>query len=91
MLYQVWSLVRTIEDAFQPGASISLDNVLSHTDQLILSVVNTLEGAEEAEIVRYLLRLRDALTRQKAGRELGAEATAPSTTVMAHWPTARRT
>ncbi len=76
MLYQVWSLVRTIEDAFHPGASIPLDSVLAHTDQLILSVVNTLEGAEETEIVRYLLRLRDSLTRQKPGQELGAEATA---------------
>jgi len=76
MLYQVWSLVRTIEDAFQPGSSISLDDVLAHTDQLILSVVSALEGAEEAEIVRYLLRLRDALSRQKTGEELGAEATA---------------
>lgn len=76
MLYQVWSLVRTIEDAFQPGASIPLESVLAHTDQLILAVVDALEGAEETEIVRYLLRLRDALTRQTAGQELGAEATA---------------
>jgi len=76
MLYQVWSLVRTIEDAFSPGASIPLESVLAHTDQLILSVVSTLEGAEETEIVRYLLRLRDTLTRQATGHELGAEATA---------------
>lgn len=76
MLYQVWSLVRTIEDAFHPGASIPLDSVLAHADQLIISVVDALEGPEETEIVRYLLRLRDALTRQKTGQELGAEATA---------------
>jgi hypothetical protein len=76
MLYQVWSLVRTIEDAFHPGSSITLDSVLAHTDQLILSVVDALEGPEETEIVRYLLRLRDVLTRQRTGQELSIEATA---------------
>jgi hypothetical protein len=76
MLYQVWSLIRTIDDCFKPGASIPVDTVLSQADNLILSVVSALEGERETEVVRYLLRLRDSLSRQQAGRELNAEAEA---------------
>ncbi len=76
VLYQVWSLIRTIDDCFQPDGSISQDNLLAQADQLILAVIDALEGAQEAEIVRQLLKLRDALSRQKSGEELtvGAEA-----------------
>jgi hypothetical protein len=70
MLYQVWSLIRTIDDISQPGATISKENMLAQADNLILSVIRVLEGNEEAEIVRLLLRLRDALTRQEIGQEL---------------------
>lgn len=35
--------------------------LLKQTDGLILTVVQALEGDEETEIVRYLLRLRGAL------------------------------
>jgi hypothetical protein len=76
MLYQVWSLIRTIDDAFQPGASIPLENLLAQSDQLILAVVNALEGDKEAEIVRYLLRLRDSLSRQQVGQTLDTQAEA---------------
>jgi len=60
-LYQVWSLIRTIDDVMKDPGSISHDVVLKQTDGLILTVVQSLEGDEEAEIVRYLLRLRGAL------------------------------
>ena len=42
-----------------------------------MAVVRTLEGDQEAEIVRLLLRLRDALRRQETGQALSrpAEAT----------------
>ena len=36
MLYQVWALIRTIDDVFQPGSSISADTLLSQADQLII-------------------------------------------------------
>jgi hypothetical protein len=74
MLYQVWSLIRTIDDCFKPGSSISLDNVLAQADNLVLAVIDALEGDQEVEIVRYLLRLRDSLTRQRSGEELTREA-----------------
>jgi hypothetical protein len=76
ILYQVWSLLRTIDDTVKPGSSIKMEYVLSQTDHLIVEVVQTLEGAEETEIVRHLLRLRDSLTRQQAGQGLTAEADA---------------
>ena len=76
MLYQVWSLIRTIDDCFKPGASISGDTVLSQADNLILAVIKALEGDQETEVVRYLLRLRDSLSRQQVGQELSAEAEA---------------
>ncbi len=76
LLYQVWSLIRTIDDAAQPGSNIPKDNLLAQTDHLVLDVIKALEGEEETEIVRHLLRLRDALTRQEIGQELTTESEA---------------
>ena len=73
ILYQVWSLIRTIDDSFSPGSSIPLDHVLSQADHLIISVIEALEGDQETEIVRHLLNLRDSLTRQESTNELSAE------------------
>ena len=73
MLYQVWALIRTMDEASQLGSPISMDNVLAQADQLILGVIEALEGDQETEIVRYLLRLRDGLSRQEVGKELTAE------------------
>ncbi len=76
MLYQVWSLIRTMDDAFKPGSGISLEQLLSQSDQLILAVIRVLEGDQEAEIVRLLLRLRDALSQQDQAQGLNAAAEA---------------
>ena len=76
MLYQVWSLIRTIDDSFSPGSAISLDHVLAQADELIVSVIDALEGDQETEIVRHLLKLRDALTRQGTAEHLSNEAEA---------------
>jgi len=76
MLYQVWSLIRTIDDACEPGSGITVDQLLAQADQLILSVIHVLEGDQEAEIVRLLLRLRDALSRQEGGQALSGPAEA---------------
>jgi hypothetical protein len=76
MLYQVWSLIRTIDDCSKPGSGITQEAMLAQTDQLILAVIKALEGDQEAEIVRLLLRLRDSLTDQESGKELNAQAEA---------------
>lgn len=76
ILYQVWSLIRTVDDATQPGSGIAMQNVLEQADELILAVIAALEGDQETEIVRYLLRLRDSLSRQRSGQSLMPEAEA---------------
>lgn len=76
VLYQVWSLIRTIDDCFQLGSSITLDQLLDHVDDLITMVVRELEGEQEVEIVRLLLRLRDFLSREQAGEMLSPQAEA---------------
>jgi hypothetical protein len=69
MLYQVWSLIRTIDDASVPGTSITRAQLLQSTDNLILEVIKALEGEEETEIVSHLLKLRDALA-DPAGKQI---------------------
>lgn len=76
VLYQVWSLIRTIDDCRVPGSSIPLENVLAQADQLIVHVVDALEGDREAEIVKRLLRLREQLAHHQIGTELDAQAEA---------------
>lgn len=76
MLYQVWSLIRTIEDCCNPSTPITVEQVLAQTDQLIISVVSALEGDQEAEIVRLLLKLREDLSHQKTNQQLSPEAEA---------------
>jgi len=76
MLYQVWALIRTIDDCFQPGSSISGETLLHQADELILAVTRVLEGVEEEEIVRLLLRLRDLLVKDVQSMELSPQAEA---------------
>lgn len=78
LLYQVWSLLRAIDEACDPDSALSIDAVIAQTNQLILDVVSVLEGAAESEIVKQLLILRDAIARdcaagESAGKMLNAE------------------
>jgi hypothetical protein len=76
VLYQVWSLIRTIDDALESGASIPLETVRAQADALTVEVVEVLEGGHEAEIVRRLLRLRESLNGDQGRLLWGAEAEA---------------
>jgi hypothetical protein len=76
MLYQVWSLIRTIEDCCNPSTPITVEQVLAQTDELIISVVSAMEGDQETEIVRLLLKLRDDLSHQKTNQQLNPDAEA---------------
>ena len=76
LLYQVWSLIRTLDDCARGESSISIENLLAQADHLILDVISVLEGAEESEIVRQLLGLRNSLAQHKVGSGLTAEAEA---------------
>lgn len=68
VLYQVWSLIQTLDDAVQPGSGIPMESLRGQTDQLILTVVKALEGDEETQIIKELLELRDALTHHESGQ-----------------------
>jgi len=61
MLYQVWSLISTLDNASQPDSAIPIEQVRRQADDLVLEVTRVLEGDSEAEIVAALLQLRRAL------------------------------
>ncbi len=82
MLYQVWSLIRTIDDASIPGSSITRDQLVESTDRLIIEVIKALEGEEETEIVSHLLKLRDALANPHGKQVLTFEAEAARSMVI---------
>jgi hypothetical protein len=73
MLYQVWALIGTLENAASPGSSILPETVQAQTDELVLTVVKALDGVQEDELVAALLKLRLALEATKDG---GAQAEA---------------
>lgn len=74
VLYQVWSLIRTIDDAYSAGSRISTEELTAASDRLIMAVIKALEGEQESVIVSHLLKLRDALSRPESGMILTAEA-----------------
>ncbi len=76
MLYQVWSLIRTIDEAFQPDSRIEKGTILDQADGLIVAVVQSLEGVEEIEITRLLLRFRALLAEDTKRGELSPQASA---------------
>ncbi len=82
ILYQVWSLISTLDNATQPGTSIPIDAVRDQADTLMLQVIDMLEGDEEAEIVSALLSLRRTLEDQDAGERRTAEVEAAQNRVI---------
>lgn len=76
-LYQVWSLIRTIDDVVDDPGSIPRQALLDQADKLVISVVEALEGEQETEIVRSILKLRGALSDDPSGAawESAVEAT----------------
>ncbi len=62
LLYQVWSLMDTIDDAGRADSSLDRQTVVRQTDALIRDVIECCEGPLESEIVMALLRLRDDIT-----------------------------
>ena len=73
ILYQVWSLIVTLDNATQPGSGIPIEDVRAQADALILEVVKALDGEEENEIVQALQQLNRTLESQATGEERSAE------------------
>jgi hypothetical protein len=74
VLYQEWSLIRTLDDSLVPGSSIPLEALRGQADVLIAEVRTVLEGTQEIEIVRRLERLRDTLGDEAGWPDHEAEA-----------------
>jgi hypothetical protein len=75
-LYQVYSVVRTIEEASEPGSTVDQRAVLDQVDRTIVEVVRALEGVEEEEIVAQLLAVRDGVRDGGVDSDLAEEARA---------------
>ncbi|MBX9718762.1 MAG: hypothetical protein K2X36_07965 [Microbacteriaceae bacterium] len=82
ILYQVWSLISTLDNATQPGTSIPIDAVRDQADALMIQVIQMLDGDEEAEIVSALLSLRRTLEDQDAGERRTADVEAAQNRVI---------
>lgn len=82
ILYQVWSLISTLDNATQPGTSIPIEAVQAQADALVLDVVTALDGAEEVEIVKAIQQLRQSLELQELGEERVAEVEAAQARVI---------
>jgi hypothetical protein len=76
ILYQIGALIRTIDESFQPGSQIDQSTILGQADELILGVVDALEGEKETEIVRMLLNFRSLLADDINRGELSPQANA---------------
>ena len=70
MLYQVWAVIRTLDECSRPGSSIAIEDLKDQTDRLIMEVIRLLEGGEEEQIVRILLQFRDVLDEQQTGQAI---------------------
>jgi hypothetical protein len=62
VLYQLYALVRTIEEASGPDSKVEVATIVGQADTAILEVVKTLEGVEESELVAQLLEVRNGIT-----------------------------
>jgi len=82
MLCQAGALIRTIDESFQPGADSDLETIIGQADELVLGVIDTLEGEKEVEITRLLLRLRHLLTQDASRGELSPQASAAQAEVV---------
>lgn len=82
MLYQVWSLIRTVDDAIQAKADFKQEQLINQAEDLMLEVIRVMEDAREVEIVSKILRFRDAIQRQDSYESMSAEAEAARSEVI---------
>ena len=61
VLYQVASLIRTLDEAAGPESAVSPETLAAQTDSLIGAVERTVQGEVGAEIAQRLTRLRESL------------------------------
>jgi len=76
MLYQVWSLIRTVDDAVHSKSSFKKEQLIQQAENLMFEVIRVMEDAREAEIVAKILKFRDAILQQQEYSKLSAGAEA---------------
>lgn len=76
LLYQIWSLIRTLDDAIAANAPFENEQLIRQTEDLMMEVIRVMEDAREAEIVKRILRFRDAIHNMLSYESLSAEAEA---------------
>jgi hypothetical protein len=76
LLYQVWSLIRTVDDAIAANAPFKTEQLIRQAEELMMEVIRVMEDTREAEIVRRILRFRDAIKNMETYDALNAEAEA---------------
>lgn len=82
MLYQVWSLIRTMDEAVDPASPMNVETARSQADELVVGVVGAIEGGEETEVVKALLTLRESMSRIDRDATWDAEVEAARTRVI---------
>jgi hypothetical protein len=82
VLYQVWSLLRTLDDAMSASEPTTLGDAEAHADLLITEVTASLDGPEEAGIVEAIVNLRARLGEAGPSTELTAGIEAARATVI---------
>lgn len=78
LLYQVASVLGTLDDAARPGSTITSRTLLRQLDDLMLAVVRTLEGEVEVEVMTHLIQLRASITEGPDDDNLAAQAASVS-------------
>ncbi len=76
LLYQVWSLIRTVDDAITAKTPFKRAQLIKQTEDLMMEVIRVMEGAREVEIVKRLLRFRDAIHHLEPYEKMSTEAEA---------------
>lgn len=76
MLYQVWSLIRTVDDAIRTKSHFKEEQLIKQAEDLMIEVIRVLEDTREAEMVSKILKFRDAIQRQESYERMSAEAEA---------------
>jgi hypothetical protein len=76
VLYQVYAVVRTIEEAIEGESTMDRQTVIGQVDRAIIEVIRALEGVEEEEIVAQLLAVRDGVRDGGVDSDLAEEARA---------------
>ena len=82
MLYQVWSLIRTVDDAIKSKSTIKEEQLIQQAENLMFNVIRVMEDAREAEIVSKILKFRDAIMQQEDYKNFSAEAEAARSEVI---------